>query len=259
MLPSTLWLLTASAVPSSCKLTGCIMYGTSCNCSLQQIPNVVNWVEVWWACWPVHAVSGLSLKILLHNPRPMWSFTVIHQVEVQTSSPSIRSRYRMQDFISVPHTSEKAILYGIQICVASQANACLHRDWPTFVPIVFQNFGITVPLIWVPPHLVAPTMEVDTKSKLICKRHWVRVSSSPNVFLAPLECSLPMPPNQGNSHSWSADSQTSIMQMVSYCVCRDCCPRCFPEVALQPCRIGRSIPDCRCHQVSVLSSGCCPL
>ena len=72
-----------------------------------------NWVGVWWTWWPVHAVNGLSLKILLHNPGPMWSSIVVHQDKVRTSSPSIRSYYVMQDFISVPHTGETAILYDV--------------------------------------------------------------------------------------------------------------------------------------------------
>jgi len=238
------------------------LYRTSRNCSLQQVPSMLNWAEVWWACWPVHAVNGLSLQILLHNRGPMWSCIVVRQDADQTSSPSITTHYRMQYFISIPHTSETAILYDVQVCAAPQANACPHHDWPTSVPIMFHNCGITVPLIWAPPHLVAPIMEVEAKSRLICKQHWGPVSLSPdNMFLAPLESFLSMPPNQGNSHSWSVGSETNIMQTVPHHLCRDCGPRCFPEVALQPCRIGKSVPGCICHQVSVLSStcSCCPL
>jgi len=49
------------------------------------------------------------------------------------------------------------------------------------------------------------------------------------------------------------------MQTVPYRLCRDCGTRCFPEVALQHCRIGKSVPGCRRYQVSVLSSGCGPV
>jgi len=125
---------------------------------------------------------------------------------------------------------------------------------------MFCNCGITVSLIWASPHPIAPIMEVRAKSGLVRKQDQGPVSWSPvHMVLTPLESCLSMPPNQGNSHSWSAGSETSIMQTVPYRLCRDCGTRRFPEVALQPCRIRKSVPGCRRYQVSVLSSSCGPV
>ena len=102
---------------------------------------------------------------------------------------------------------------------------------------MFCNCGITitVSLIWASPHPIAPIVEVHAKSGLVHKQDQGPVSWSPvHMVLTPLASFLSMPPNQGNSHSWSAGSETSIMQTVPYRLCRDCGTRCFPEVALQP-------------------------